>query len=300
MAQRRKPSSSSATPTLVFMHVPKCGGVSFIQALSRSTNAKTVCGGLGDILFGTFDNFDLLDEKIRQSIYVNDRPAGASSDLVAGHFALSALKEWCPRGRFLTIMREPRIRLISHYLYWRTQSDIALRAWGPWQERVRLAQRRLGGLLRSPGVACQTDNLFLRFLLHPHRDIPPGDFIPESRHPRLYQEALTRLGEFDFIDVLENPRMPRNVGKWLGADFHLAVENRTVVRSDLPVSLADELDPATLKLLWSRSAVDRRLWLHTARRVRGFADASAEAERMFVEYMLRYCAKDVVRSPRLT
>jgi hypothetical protein len=267
------------------MHVPKCAGVALSRSLAQATGAKSRLHGLDGTLFGTFDDFASIAESIRRHIYLSGMPDRGCHDLIDGHFSLSSLASFRD-GRFVTIMREPRCRLISHFLYWRGQSEDELLAWGAWSERVRLAHGRLLEFLANQTLASQIDNLFTRFLLCPHADIPTGAFIPPELHDELYHEAYPKLQQFGLVDLLENPAMEQNIQKWLGREFHMIEDNVSAPRMDLPVSLAEELTVDALTRVWSLSAIDRRLWKHTARRMNAFADPEVHADALFVA-MLR-------------
>jgi hypothetical protein len=132
-------------------------------------------------------------------------------------------------------------------------------------------------------------NLYTRFLLCPHKNIPEDNFIPDALSDELYDEAVTKLKCFELADILENPAMQQNIQRWLQRDFHLMRDNVTVSSNDFPVSLPDELIISlfTLEQLSSLSAIDLRLWGHIARRVDAFQAPEFHADQLFTQYVAR-------------
>jgi hypothetical protein len=49
--------------------------------------------------------------------------------------------------------------------------------------------------------------------------------------------------------------------------------------------------------MWSLSAIDRRLWTYTARRMKAFADPQVHADALFVRYVARQSVKLAQRFP---
>jgi hypothetical protein len=127
---------------LVFMHVPKCGGMSLVNSLIDAIGPSSVLSGFDLTLFGDFVDFHSLDPTIRHAIYINHLPEGAF-DFYQRHMALSTLERRFPNARRMTLLRHPTVRLISLYLYWRSLRDQELQRWGSWAERVRLSNDRL-------------------------------------------------------------------------------------------------------------------------------------------------------------
>ena len=158
---------------------------------------------------------------------------------------ISSLERRFPHARRMTLLRHPAVRIISAYLYWRSLPDEELQRWGSWTERVRLSNGRLLDFLFAKEVACQTDNMLTRFLLWPHPDIPNDDFIDERLHRKLHREARKKLASFEFVDILENPRLEENIAAWLGVPFRLRRDNETVIREELRTNLAEDFSPAT-------------------------------------------------------
>jgi len=281
----------------ISMHVPKCAGLAFAQSLARSIGAAAVAQGFDRTLFGTFSDFDSMSDEVRGKIRLHGLPPARPGELIHGHYALSSLVAAYPDARLVTIMREPRCRLISHFLFWRGHSDSDMAGWGRWTERMKLARGSLHDFLEARSLAPQIDNLFTRFLLHPHPDIPGDSFISPALHDRLYEQALARLGRFALVDVVENAALEQNVARYLGGPFHMDTANVTVLRSDFPINLSDELTSGAVERLRSLSAIDRRLWIAVARKADAFPDPGLLADALYAAYVEQQTAKCVSSAP---
>ena len=268
------------------MHVPKCGGSSLTNSLIEATASKCILVGHDLSLFGEFADFDSLDPAIRDMIYT-DQPPDEAFDFVRGHMALSTLKRWFPNARRITLLRHPAARLISFYLFWRSMPEQELQRRGRWSTRVRLTHGPLLDFLFAKEIACQTDNLLARLLLWPHPHIPDNDFIDISRHEILFREARRKLEDFEFVDILENPRLEENIGNWLMRSFKLRRDNETVVREDLMIDLRTEFNEATERRLKSLTAIDSRLWTIYAEKAGLASDCRSWAEDLWSNYKLR-------------
>jgi hypothetical protein len=271
---------------LVFMHVPKSGGSSLVRSLIDAIGPRSTIGGLDRSTFGDFSDFDSVDPARRGSIYLDQLPDGPF-DFVSGHMALSTFERRFPGGRLMTLLRHPVVRLISFYLFWRSLPDEDLQRWGSWTERVKLSNRRILDFLLAKEVACLTDNLLARLLLWPHPDIPNGDFIDKRLYRKLYREARQKLDGFEFVDILENPRLEENIAVWLGVPFGLRRDNETAVREDRRTDLAEDLSPAAERRLRRLTAIDSRLWRAYARKLKGLFGCSFWAHRLLADYQER-------------
>jgi hypothetical protein len=251
------------TKPLVFMHVPKSAGSSMIHGLVSALQPKfAMLSGFDVSLFGTSSNFVGCDQSVRKLIYVegNEFPWGA--DFVAAHMSRSTLIRVFPDGQLVTIFREPVSRLLSLWVYWRALTDEQLKPWGAqWGECLRSSRRQLVEFLSEKTVACQTDNQIIRMLLWPHSLIPAGDFI-EARHDMvLMQEAVSRLRECSYCDVLENPDLESRCAKWICHPFALERKNETGrVSQPLRAQMTDELTSNAWSMLGARSRLDLFVW----------------------------------------
>lgn len=282
---------------LAFMHVPKTAGTSLMAALRELLAPCHAIGGFDRVLFGDFAEFATLGNAIRQEIHVSpDRLPAA--DLIAGHLAYSSLQQRYPNAQFVTVLREPFSRLLSHWLFWRGHSDEQLAPWGAWADRVRLSRLPLAAFLSSPSIACQTDNVAVRMLLWPHRWIPVDDFIDPRHDARLLAEASERLARFDLVDVLENPELPLRLQNWFGHALVLGRSNETLrMPAPLRRQLATEMNPEVFALLRVRSRLDLELWSQTARNCLPGHDPAQIREQAMLRNVARYAALMSVAPP---
>ena len=272
------------------MHVPKTAGTALAAALGRW--AGDTVYGLDQSIFGAFTDFDGFDPGLREMIYGAARPLPETAPLLMGHMAASTLAHARRNTRLVTILREPRSRLLSHWLFWRGQTEAELRPWGGWADRVRLARAPLWQFLADPRIACQTDNLATRMLLWPHPAIPADGFISPAAQPMLLRAAMLRLEDFAFADIVENPRLEARLRSWLGGE--LCIQRVNATRA-LPAALRPKLDQLLCRddvfdLLEQRSRLDLALWQLLLRRGDPAVDAERMAERSLLVTVARHAA----------
>ena len=119
--------------------------------------------------------------------------------LVWGHYDLATLQGLEPPRFLLTVLREPRARILSLYHYFRANN-------GDSERRVRLAHELpLLGYLRSgePDIVNMVDNIYVRRLTG--RYLGAGGRDPLRENPdALLAEALRALDGFDFVGLAED------------------------------------------------------------------------------------------------
>ncbi len=125
--------------------------------------------------------------------------------LVWGHYDIEAVRRLGP-GRFtFTMMREPRARIRSLYLYWRGQAGLGL-GWDGMNQPVLAAQRLdFVSFLRStdPAVLNYIDNFYVRRLTGRYVGLDGTD--PLARDPAgSLQAAFDTLATFDFVGLTED------------------------------------------------------------------------------------------------
>lgn len=276
---------------LSFMHIPKCHGSSLIQAILEAKVRGSVVAGFDRSMFGDFEAFESLSENARRTVYLkNNLPEKA--DFVAAHMSFSTLSQWVPCGQLMTLVREPRARLLSLWLYWRSFPDESLEQhWGTlWSDRVRNSRRPLVEFLSEKSIACQTDNQVLRLLLYPHPLIPPADFI-EGRHDDvLIRGAAECLRNFSFLNIVENPGLEAGLASWFGRPITIGKVNETAsIPAPLKSPFADELNAAAWKLMGDRSRLDLKIWLWLAAKLMPRSDVSAFQSSVMTSTIVRNC-----------
>jgi hypothetical protein len=255
LRHRRKP------PRLAFMHIPKTAGQSITDSLSRSLHARCNAPVFDRSLFGAFTGFDTIAPQIKEQIHLRGRCPINGGNFIVGHLAFSTLRAFCPAANFMTVLREPRSRVLSHWIYWRTLSDEHLALWGAWAAHTRRSHLPLAAFLGCPDIACQTDNLIVRMLLWPHLLIPVDDFIPEDNDQALVAAASSALTRFAFVDTIENSHFHVNLQAWLGSRLeHTEINKTPPVPPDLQSPIEKELGCDALNLLERRTRLDFQLW----------------------------------------
>jgi hypothetical protein len=273
---------------LVFMHVPKTSGTALTAGLREVLPSTACLVGFDRWLFGAFRSFETISPELHQLIYETLPPANGI-DFVAGHIAYSTLVQGRPAARFMTVLREPRSRILSQWMFTRSFSDETLRPWGvAWGRVIRRAREPLVEYLNHREVAHSTDNIAVRMLLWPHPLIPDDGFIDSASDKRLASEAAARLKAFDFVDVIENPRLEDNVRAFLARPFVYRRVNETVVRSEIRVPLEEELTGEALLLVEHRSRLDRELWRTVAAERIAGADLTALSDDTFHRIVTRF------------
>ncbi|APZ43477.1 hypothetical protein [Acidihalobacter ferrooxydans] len=289
---------------LLFLHLPKAAGTRVFSLLQEVLRPRRTSYYLDRTQFCSFDDFTSLAPDIRATVLTDERIENVSADLIAGHVSRQTLLALCGsrQGNLLVIAREPRSRILSHWLYWKTYDARTRAAYGAWGDRIALAGLELADFLARDEIACQTDNIFLRMLLWPHPAIPDRGFIAETDDPRLLAEAESRLDGFAHADVVENPRMLTALESWLSHEYPLPASHFVLRRIETlqaksgkknntasPEALADCGDlgrqiAQAESLLERRTRLDARLW-QRINRVDGDAIKPAQA---FANTLERY------------
>jgi len=264
----RKAAGNRRDPALplVFMHIPKSAGTALVHRMRDALRPSVVIGGFDRSLFGDFSDFQDVAALFRDQIY--DQPASVPTggDLIAGHMSLSSLRLRYPSAEFMTLLREPIVRLLSLWLFWRQQTDQELALWGKWGERVRQARLPLAAFLALPNVACQTDNVVLRMLLWPHALIPNDGFIDPRHDEQLIEEATQALGKFGFVGLIEDPAIEDALAGWVGPLAPILTLNETLAPPPaFRTSLHRELNSDACMRADQRSRLDLLLWQHVGR-----------------------------------
>lgn len=99
--QRMAPTSLSGS-RLVFMHIPKCGGTTLHTMLASQFPPELVCPERNDTL-GDWTINEL-----------------SAYRLFSGHYDLACCRSIPGEVRMVTVLREPKARLISLYYFWKS------------------------------------------------------------------------------------------------------------------------------------------------------------------------------------
>ena len=288
--------NTAARREVAVMHVPKTAGHSITGGLTTALKPMSAVGGYDRSLFGDFHDFDSFDAPLRRTVYLNSMDFPPNADLVIGHISRSTLHDAYPSHRKITVVREPRCRLISNWLFWRANSDEQLTPWGGWAERVKISRRPFLQFLTEPKIASHTDNLLLRMLLWPHAKIPDAEFISAESDRELLDAGRDALNSFNFVGAIEEPSLERRLGEFLGAELSMPRLNET---SALPPALRpvllDEIDAPTLTVLLDRCRLDAVLWSEVVAPLCAPYAPAIVGERAVLRALFRYADLGIAR-----
>lgn len=286
-------------PRLVLTHIPKSAGTSLRHSLIAATQAEQVVAGFDRSLFGGFRNFDAFEPQVRAIVALAPEELPAAPDIVCGHYASSTTRARYPEAPHITVLREARARLLSHWTYWRCASPGHAPGWGGWENYVAKATGSLADFLSDPMIAGQVDNVGLRMLLWPHPLIRDEAFIAESDDAELLALAIKALDGFDFVDYIENPLFESRLAQWIGGDFRLQRVNETTpVPAELCAPLERMFTPEAMTALAQRARLDDALWRYVVGKHLAPATVEALREAAFAAAIARHAR--LMEGPALT
>ncbi len=250
--------------------MPKSGGSSVYAALEGALPAGSLAPRRFDrSTFADFHDFGLLGKDARDLVAINRDEVQALGQYLAvsGHFSLTTLLQITDATSIATVLREPRARLLSLYLYWRVPNvgDV----WTPYRVTGH-ARRPLSEFLSEPRLAPIVDNQVCRLLLYGDARLPESGFVARGDIESLAADAIEQLDALGFVGVLE-----LSDGLWPGLAklFELELDptsvNVTEELGDLiPTPPADQLlTTETFKLIEQRNEVDLLIYDHVLARV---------------------------------
>lgn len=274
---------------LFFNHIPKSAGTSLRIALARSLGVSQAVDGFDRLLFGGFDDFASLSPQARATVAMVPEDLPEAPQLVVGHYALSTTKARYPFARHMTVLREARSRLLSHWMFWRAHRDEQLTSLGSWAGYVQKAAAPLVEFLEDRAIAAQVDNIAVRLLLWPHAAIPVDDHIDPRDDAALLREALVKLEEMDFVDIVEDPDFELSLSSWLGAPITMERLNETLpIPEERRTPLWRQLTPSAMDAMARRSRLDDALWMHIAERRMSRAEAECLRETSLAQSIARH------------
>ncbi|CAM3246912.1 hypothetical protein [Asticcacaulis taihuensis] len=243
------------------MHIPKCAGTSLDTCLSKRWEASRQFKLLGPTLYGGFQDYDSFGPNVRHWIHEDWQNCPVDIDYAAGHAGAKWFDRLYSNGQKCTVLREPKMRILSHWLYWRTFSEADIGNWGTYTPRLELARCDLISFISAPELASQIDNVIVRMLLYPHPLIPGDDFIPPEHDADLIADAIEAIDQFDFVGVIEDSELISKLEAWLGYSLVLTSENISrPVPEDLRHPLRQDLTHDTWAILEARSRLDQCVW----------------------------------------
>jgi len=251
---------------IVYNHVPRTAGASFIAALVNALQPHSPFVGFDRSTFGPFTTFEQLNTHLRRQLVLQPQGIPPHADAVMGHLSPSTTRARFAELTQLTLLREPRTRIVSHWLYWRAQTTQSMRGWGDWAAYVKFARASLAYFLDDPDAAFATDNVITRCLVWPHPLTPEDDFIDPAHDEELVDTARTALQGFDFVGVLEDQLVAERLAHFLDTPLHPeSSAESSFPRRNANWDIAEEChDASATELLVERSRLDAVLWDHVA------------------------------------
>jgi hypothetical protein len=174
-------------PTL-FIHIHKTAGTSLLQQLADEVGREHIC-----------------PHPFEWQIRMTPKIELAKYRIYAGHLSASALQFVVGDLQCITMLREPRVRLLSAYFYWKSQSGSQPRH--AFYERI--AQMSLMDFLTDddPIIVRATWNVQARIVaggqfggMNDHRT---NIFGPDLSPAELAVAAVERLGRFRLVGITE-------------------------------------------------------------------------------------------------
>jgi hypothetical protein len=249
-----------------FLHIPKSGGMSIQTALEVALAPGSLAPQRLDAsTFCDFNDFELLSPKMRVQIAASfaEIQSLRRYQTVSGHFSLTTLLQIASASSITTVLREPRTRLLSLYLYWRTPGIGD--PWAPYRASEH-AQRPLSEFLSEPRLAPAVDNQMCRMLLHGDPRLPELGFAAQSDVEAIASDAIDRLDALGFIGVLElDERVWRGVEKLFGVKLNpieVNVTGELVKPASAHLAGQKLLTVDVLDLIEQRSAADLIVYDH--------------------------------------
>ncbi len=186
------------------MHVPKSGGSSIHAALEAALSPGSLAPQRFDTsLFCDFGDFHLMRPETRSRIVTSPEEVRSLGQYraVSGHFSLPTLLQVADAPSIATVLREPRARLLSLYMFWRTPAVGELML--PYDADAH-AQRPLWEFLSEPLLAPSIDNQVCRLLLHGDPRLPVSDFAAAADIESIAADAIERLDTLGFVGILDS------------------------------------------------------------------------------------------------
>lgn len=219
-------------------------------------------------IFCDFRDFEHLPHSLRDQIATNAHEVNSlhQYELVSGHFSLATLTQITVMSAIGTVLREPRARLISLYMYWRTPK--IFEAVLPYSAHHH-ARLPFADFLTEPRVAAAVDNQVCRMLLYGDPRIPDDEFIANHDIHGVASDAIAQLDSLGFVGILE---LGADTWQGLGQFFGVELEPRSVnvtgeADSPLPGPPGEQLFTAkAFESLEQRTSADRLVYDHALMR----------------------------------
>lgn len=247
-----------------FLHIPKCGGSSVRVALEQALPPGSLAPQ-GYVADGEPADFAQLPPEQRSEFVVGMeemRSVGRRYRAILGHFSLDTMLTVADPASIGTVLREPRARLLSVYMYARVPGVAPDWAYNPTLHDPR----PLNEFLAEPFRAPQIDNVICRMLLDGDSRLPPQGFVSPSEVPGLAADAIERLESLGFVGALElGDSVWPGISKLFGLTLRPAVVRVTGEPAFMPHPMGRGqvvFDQESLDLVEQRCAGDTVVYDH--------------------------------------
>jgi hypothetical protein len=258
----------TASPTC-FLHIPKSGGSSVHAALERALPPGSLAPRRMDMSsVADFDDFERLRPQARALLALEPYEVRdlRRYRVVSGHFFLATLLQITDAASIATVLREPRTRLLSLYMFWRVSGIHDF--WAPSRAGDH-ALRPLAEFLSERRLAPVVDNQLCRMLLAGDPRLDRLGFAASGDIVSIARDASERLDALGFVGVLE-----RGDDMWgrLSELFGVTLEPLSVNRTeDLDGMIGMDprepvFTPQALELIEQRTAADMLVYDHVLAR----------------------------------
>jgi hypothetical protein len=232
---------------VVFHHVPKCGGTSVGRALRKryllsqgsvdpeaSFRALEAFSGGGDRETLLVDVLDLREQMLLYYLYEDVHCISAHV-----RFSRPAYERFRSTYKFVTILREPVSRFLSHYTWSYGKPQAHARIEEPFREFLATERaKRLGAT-------------YVEFFC----GLPKSADI---RSPEAIEAAVTNLARFDVVGRLDDlPGFEQQINQALGLRLKVGHENRATRRTAASEAMTDPELKAQIQAL---CAPDIAVW----------------------------------------
>lgn len=254
-------------PTLIFLHLPKAAGTTLKSIIRRQYDPDNTFV-VDDVVIDAYGETGWKSiparvrwERARSTFDALPESKKWEINAVMGHMWFG-WHEITPRPCvYVTILREPIERTISHYRYIRRMPD------HPLSERIRKEGVSLHDFVEMR-LARRFENVQTKFLT--------GDFDPDEKavdkalsNLDAYFSVAGTLSTFD-VDLL---RIADKMG-WSSLPVY---QRRNTAPSQTRVN---EVDPATLSLIEEHNALDLRVFDHIQRRSKASSGDVSSFEKL--------------------
>lgn len=231
---RRKPVAAEPPkpPNVMFVHVPKCGGTSIKTALAEFYRPERIAYLDNRASKLAADHYGAPLHRFREHLLRYELERTGGRRLIMGHYSVdqATLETYADRWNFITVLRDPIARLVSHYFH-------NLHTESPFANKVSLTE-----FLDSKRGE-NSANLYARFLGRDFSD-PSMKIAPES-----IDRAKGALERMAVIGILEDlPKFVADFETAFRAPLDIPHLNRAKTGGPTKDAFSEELERARPRL----------------------------------------------------